>query len=290
MKKLITTNETATSWSPYKVETKKFLQDAQDEAMQVLSGTIIKSNLGTYSASIPYVVDGCVLSGGGTAITSGIVFYGGLFYKTTAITGATAPIEFSLVAVPDYTADPTIFSDGTSHSIHVDEQYQTFSAGASPGATFTANDLVSVYGSTTINTSTTPGTTITVNITGSGPFAYNNDNYHYSWCIVAGIVKLNFHITFDITDGAIVDKINIPLPSGLNKATTLVANNCFVGVSSYLAPTSVTDATMLLTRSNDGGGEGQRITLTRTTDGATDISISTGVTVTLKGEISFPIA
>jgi hypothetical protein len=275
-----------TALQPFTANSLKFLQDYNTEDKAAIIKGLVITNLGSYSLTVPYVISGCVVSDSNKDVTSGEIFYGGAFYETTAINGTTNVARFILTKTQDSTADPLIFTDSSSKSVH--DIYKYVATDVASGGDFISTDLVSLYGAATVQTSTSAQTTIDVSIVASGPFAYNNDAYNYSWVVISGIVKLNFNITFDVTDGAVVDKIHVPLPTGLNKATVLTATNCFVGTCSYKAPTSTTNYTMLLSRSNDGGSEGQRITLTRTTDGDTDIFINTGVTVTLKGEISFP--
>jgi hypothetical protein len=273
---------------PFTGNSLKFLQDALDEDKAGIIKAFITQSIGSYSLTTPYVISGCVVSDAGKDVTAGEIFYGGKYYETTAVNGTTNVARFILTKTQDVVADPLEFTNGDILNVH--DIYKYVATDVASGGDFTSANLVNLYGAATVQTSTSAQTTIDASIVSSGPFAYNNDAYNYSWVIISGIAKLNFNITFDVTDGAVVDKIHIPLPTGLNKATVLVSNNCFVGTCSYKAPTSTTNYTMLLSRSNDGGSEGQRITLTRTTDGDSDIFITTGVTVTLKGEITFPIA
>lgn len=150
MKKIETNQETATAWSPFKVESKAFLQSASAENYEALIKSIVISNLGSYSSTVPYVVEGCVLSNLNKDISAGVVFYNGVFYNVSAITGGTAPLEFQLETTADGTADPTTFSDGSSHNIHLDYHFTTYSAGAAPTPSFSATDLVSLYGTAKI--------------------------------------------------------------------------------------------------------------------------------------------
>ena len=114
MRLLDTTQETATSWSPYKVETKQFLQDA----LYTSTIALFKASLGSnYLPNTAYVISGCVVSG--SNVTAGSIFFNGTYYDASALTGATTlPITYNFLTTPDATADPTIFSDGTTHNIH----------------------------------------------------------------------------------------------------------------------------------------------------------------------------
>jgi len=288
MKKIDTTQETATAWSPFKVESKEFLQKSYREMVDSVIRSIVITNLGTYSSTTPYVVEGCVLTNSNKDISAGIVFYGGNFYNVSAKTGGTAPLEFQLESSADGTADPTTFSDGSPHSIHLDYHFTTYSAGAAPSPTFNATALVNLYGTTTVLTGTSSnGSSITVTAS-SGTFTYSSDSYVYSWYINKGICFLNFEVSFTVTGGCVASKIHIPLPSGVTKLTTLSASQAFNGSASMQAPGGTTNYLTLQSFSNDGGGEGQRITLRRIAEGDTDMTIST-VATTLRGSISFPV-
>ena len=281
MKRLITTNETATSWSPYKAETKKFQQDMNSEVFAALIQAIVGS---TYSTSVPYVVDGCVISGGGPySITAGKIFYGGEYYSVPSASGLTGTMEFKLENSATAPADPTRFSDGTNHDIHLDYHYTPKSSGTA-GTDFSATDLVYLNrGTTVVTTNSSNGQTITVT-SSSGTFTYTSDTYTYSYYVEKGICHINFEISFTVTGGATVSKFHLPLPTGITKLTSLTAAQAFKGSASLQAPGGTTNYLTLQSFSNDGGGEGQRFTLRRISEGDTDMTIST-VATTLRGEI-----
>jgi hypothetical protein len=151
MKKIDTTQETATAWSPWKVESKAFIQTAYSEAFESLIKSVIYTNLGAYDPTKAYIVEGCVLSNSNRDISTGVIFYNGVFYNVGQITSGTAPLEFQLESSADGTADPTTFSDGSPHSIHLDYHFTTYSAGAAPTPSFTVADLVNLYGAKIMN-------------------------------------------------------------------------------------------------------------------------------------------
>lgn len=197
MKRLITTNETATSWSPYKAETKKFQQDMNSEVFAALIQAIVGS---TYSTSVPYVVDGCVISGGGPySITAGKIFYGGEYYSVPSASGLTGTMEFKLENSATAPADPTQFSDGTNHDIHLDYHYTPKSSGTA-GTDFSATDLVYLnnlniklnneVNSTTQNTTSTSYADLTSGTASS--YTTPNDGKTRTWLITyKGVCKFS---------------------------------------------------------------------------------------------------
>lgn len=240
MKKLITTLETATSWSPSKVETRKFLQDANNEVFAALIKTIITQNLGSYSLTVPYVIEGCTLSNLNKTITSGKVFYNGIFYNTTALTNTTtAPIKFAIEQTADGTADPTIFSDNSSHNIHLDEHLKTYDNSYTTGVLFDATALVSVYGAGKINicydkvTSPTAiadqstTSTLFIDLT-NATYTTPNDGKTRKWLV---LVKSNINISNSAGDGG-----ELRIYSGSQLETSI----------SYLDPTFTTTPFELL--------------------------------------------
>lgn len=121
MNTLDTTNETATKWSPYKAETKKFLEDAKLETVKNVVNAILGS---AYVANKMYVLYGCVATGtdpGVRTVTAGAIFYNGEVYSVDAFSGTTTGSDVLVASVSDtadLTADPTTFSDGTQYGIH----------------------------------------------------------------------------------------------------------------------------------------------------------------------------
>lgn len=289
MKKISTTqiDDANDKLQPFTGHSLKFLQDALDEDKAAIIKALVTSNLGSYSLTVPYVISGCVVTDSGKDVTAGEIFYGGKYYETTAVNGTTNIARFILTKTQDATADPITFSDSSTGSVH--DIYKYVATDVASGGDFDATDLVSLYGTTTITTSTSAQTTITVDIVASGPFAYDTDSYVYSWYIDKGICFLNFRAIFTVTDGAVVSKINLPLPTGVTKATVLTEAQAFRGTAFFSAPTSVSEYAMLQAKSNDTGSEGQRITLVRTDDIA-ELSLSTSAVVTISGSIQFPIA
>ncbi|HXU26533.1 MAG TPA: hypothetical protein VN698_04815, partial [Bacteroidia bacterium] len=72
MNTLDTSHESSTSWSPYKVETKKFLEDAKRETFANVMQGLIGNN---YDDTKVYVLYGCEISGSGPyTISAGAIF------------------------------------------------------------------------------------------------------------------------------------------------------------------------------------------------------------------------
>jgi hypothetical protein len=119
MKKLDTTKESSTSWSPYKAETKQFVQDSYAEIFNALVLSKIKNN---YTANSVVCLYGCVNTGTGTTyiISEGAVYCNGEVFLVPALpsTVLASGAVFNLSDVADGTADPTNFSDNAIWNIH----------------------------------------------------------------------------------------------------------------------------------------------------------------------------
>ena len=135
MKRIDTTQETATSWSPFKVESKAFMQDASKEVIAAVCRRIIVDKTGGYSVSLPYLFENIH----GYEVS---VFFNNELYLTNYTIGGYAHID----TTPDSIADPTTFSDGTIHNIH-NNRYLYFD-GNITGALFSATNIVDLTVST----------------------------------------------------------------------------------------------------------------------------------------------
>lgn len=150
MNTLDTTKETSNSWSPYKVETKQFLEDAKRETF----ANMVKAMVGnTFDDTKVYVLYGCEISGSGPyTINAGAIFCKDVYAQANNLPGEvfTVPaasitltggnvIVTNLSDTADLVADPTIFSDNVSQNIHRVRQ-AVFVAGASGSGTLTGNN------------------------------------------------------------------------------------------------------------------------------------------------------
>lgn len=144
MKKIVTTNETSTSASPYKVETKAFIRDGEIECLDALAKAIIGSS---YDPTKAYLLYGLTATGtdpGARTVSAGAVFFNGEIYLIPAFTGTTTGgdvLVCTITETPDPVADPTIFSDGQTFNIHNDRTI-VISVGASGSADFNFDDIV----------------------------------------------------------------------------------------------------------------------------------------------------
>lgn len=133
-----------TSKQPFTGRSLAFLQDYNEEDKAAIIKALVTSNLGSYSLTVPYVISGCVVSDAGKDVTAGEIFYGGKFYETTAVNGATNVARFILTQTQDATADPLVFSDSVSKTVH--NIFKYVATDVASGGDFTSAALVSVYG------------------------------------------------------------------------------------------------------------------------------------------------
>lgn len=137
-------------------------------------------------------------------------------------------------------------------------------------------------------TTTSNGVAMSVNVTGAGPFTFTAFAPFYSYVIKNKICTLNFNITFDVFDGADIDLIRIPLPTGVIKDITDGESYSNYGIFFFKALPSTSDYGSGIIQSIGDGSEGQTLELRRSESGNI-LSISTGASVSLKGIISFKV-
>jgi len=146
MSKRIDTTQivSVTSKQPFTGRSLAFLQDYNEEDKAAIIKALITANLGSYSLTVPYVISGCVVTDTGKDVTAGEIFYGGKFYETTAVNGTTNVARFILTQTQDATADPLIFSDSVSKTVH--NIFKYVATDVASGGDFTSAALVSAYG------------------------------------------------------------------------------------------------------------------------------------------------
>lgn len=130
---------------PFTANSLRFLQESKSEDVAAIIKSIVTSNLGSYSLTVPYVISGCVVSDSNKDVTAGEIFYGGKYYETTAVNGTTNVAQFILTKSQDATADPIEFTNGDIENVH--NIYKYVATDAASGGDFDATDLVSLYGS-----------------------------------------------------------------------------------------------------------------------------------------------
>jgi hypothetical protein len=138
--------------------------------------------------------------------------------------------------------------------------------------------------SETLTQTTTAGTT--ASILG---VVVGTESYIFNYIVRNNLMYLSFKATLNITTGTTVSKILLPLPTGITKDTSGASSGYeFYGFASYLSSSAGYSITCLL-ENYDDGAEGQRIKLSRISDGSASIVISNGSTSTIKGNIVIPI-
>lgn len=117
-----------------------FLQNALRKDDAGIIQALVTKIVGSYSLTVPYVIDGCVLSDSNKDVTNGTLFYGGKFYEVVGVNGTTNVARFILTKSQDITADPVTFTDGSSKNVH--DIYKYVATDVASGGDFIATDLV----------------------------------------------------------------------------------------------------------------------------------------------------
>jgi hypothetical protein len=118
----------------------EFLQNALRKDDAGIIEALVTKIVGSYSLTVPYVISGCVVTDSNKDVTAGTIFYGGKFYETTAVNGATNVARFIKTKTQDATADPVTFSDASTGSVH--DIYKYVPTDTASGGDFIATDLV----------------------------------------------------------------------------------------------------------------------------------------------------
>lgn len=233
---------------PFTARSLKFLQDAKAEDVAGIIKSIVTSNLGSYSLTVPYVISGCVVSDSNKDVTDGEIFYGGKFYEVTGVNGTTNIAQFILTKTQDATADPLQFTDGTNKNVH--DIYKYVATDVASGGDFDATDLVSLYETKiaeqiTLASQSTSSATY-VDMTG---LTYTTPNYgatrKYKLTLIGdgelsagsgttSATGAKFQI-YNNSDAVSLDirqyKVEVIFPSGSGDVTTYLPINCSTIVS-----------------------------------------------------------
>jgi hypothetical protein len=196
-----------TALQPFTANSLKFLQDYNSEDKAAIIKALVITNLGSYSLTVPYVISGCTVSDSGKDVTAGEIFYGGAFYETTAINGTTNIARFIKTKTQDAVADPLIFTDSSSKSVH--DIYKYVGTDVASGGDFDSSDLVSVYGVGRITVDVKPANQVTTSNTYAdltlATYTTPNDGKTRTWLISASST-----ISFDpVIATTIGGKLNI---------------------------------------------------------------------------------
>jgi|ERR1700751_472701 len=290
----------------FKTGTQQHIENAVQETGHMLLKTMFP-NFADANGDIS-VLYGCVNTGSGSnyIISAGAISYKSpdmdepeLFYvnqSSFTVTGGNAAV--AIITTASYTgsspqgdvADPVGMSDNTTQNIH-NIRTITLVNGNSSTTNYIAAYSSFVFFGNEIQTDTSNGQTLDVNITAGGPFAYTGLITNYSYRIIGNRCELDFNIVATITDGATVDQIKIPLPVGITKNTSLNKKYSARGTCAYIAPGSTTDYVSCYVNAIDDGTEGQRLVIRRAegSAGAVTMDISTSSVLTLSGHIDFQI-
>jgi hypothetical protein len=140
-----------TSGMPFKKGTWKHLQDAIFENDIALVGAMYGADISALSGG--FVLYGCNNNGNTTTydIRDGAIAYNGKLYQVTGSTFTVTGVQTAVANIvttyyTDATADPTTFTDGAIHNVHVIEKI-TFQAGAVGSGIFNYYDLQYLYAS-----------------------------------------------------------------------------------------------------------------------------------------------
>lgn len=184
-----------TSLQPFTGNSLKFLQDGTAEETAAIVKAFILNAVGSYSLTVPYVISGCVYSGTtpNFAVTAGEIFYGGRFYELYAVSGYTNIPQFKLDKTNDPTADPLVFSDNQTWSVH--DIFKFIGEDTATAKVFDATDLVNAYGTGKITSQVTSAnqntsSTSFTDLTGS-TYTTPNDGVTRTW-LIQGKTNVSF--------------------------------------------------------------------------------------------------
>lgn len=296
MKKLDWTAVTASNGLVFEEQTFEHMNNGHKDSYISFVKANIPSAMHTGKLVILY---GCVDSGTHPArnLSAGAVYYNGEIYQVDAASFTTTGLQigiWTLVDVDSGSTESTIKTATSSFLSHVLVNSKfVFAAGASLSGTFDEDSSSVVRYDTGIETiytktTTSNGVAMSVNVTGAGPFTFTAFAPFYSYVIKNKICTLNFNITFDVSDGADIDLIRIPLPTGVIKDITDGESYSNYGIFFFKALPSTSDYGSGIIQSIGDGSEGQTLELRRSESGNI-LSISTGASVSLKGTISFKV-
>jgi hypothetical protein len=212
-----------TSKQPFTANSLKFLQDYNAENLASVIKSIITTNLGSYSLTVPYVISGCVVSDAGKDVTAGEIFYGGKYYATTAVDGTTNVARFILTKTQDGVADPLEFTNGDSKNVH--DIFTYVATDVASGGDFTSANLVSAYPYSSsqypVDFSTSSATDVDLGASITTP----NDGITRNWVIQGkcnGVLNAVGSMTMNLYIGSVADFCLIETLSASNTRNTMV--------------------------------------------------------------------
>ena len=290
MKKLDWTAVTASNGLVFEEQTFEHINNGHKDSYIAFVKANIPSAWHTGKLVILY---GCVDSGTHPArnLSAGAVYYNGEIYQVDSASFTTTGLQIGIWTLTDVdsgTDESTIKTATSSFAEHVLVNSKfVFAAGLSGSGTFNedSSDVVRFSEYNFIETTSNNGGTVTA----SSAITITGLTNYYSYYIDKNICHLDFDIEFTVTSGAVISYIRIPLPTGITKKITgTSARYTQKGHAIIIAPTGTTNYTNLYVNSCDDVTDGQYLQIKRSSEGDTDITLST-VSTTLRGHISFRI-
>lgn len=142
MRKLKTSNITASAEFPVKEGTLQHMQLAYQEALNALALNVVGRNA---NQAVGYILYGCVNSGssGSMNVSAGAIYYNGEVFLVDAFTLAVSNTAVGSIATTYFStnADPVTFTNGISYNVHEIRKI-VFTNGASGSGIFDFNDLL----------------------------------------------------------------------------------------------------------------------------------------------------
>lgn len=219
MKKVVTSFIVSNVAQPIKKGTLDHLQSSWYECLEALAKTIIGEG---YSTTKLYILYGCVNSTTAPVytISAGAVFFNGEIYLVDAVTftATGSDVAVGTIAVTYLTsasADPVVFTDGTSHNVHQIRKMVFAAAAAGSGDvnySNIGNGWVSVSDASQASLITSPaGATIDACVveTLRSP-SYKIKRFKITFTMSSGSIKIGFPLTSMVSD-SIAQSIMCPI-------------------------------------------------------------------------------
>lgn len=286
-KKIDWSNAVAPDAQPVMEQTLEFMEVASRE--RSVAG--MKMGMQPYVSNDVVILWGCVNTTPGTStftISAGAVFYNGEYYEVDAVTFTAAGTAVATLVVTQDPVDP-IKMEPSGNSVSVHNITKVVIADAVSGSGIKDFNDFKIASRHTITGTATNGTSIQADVSASGPFVAAITNSYFRYEIDKGICHLDFKFILTMTDGAIIERLDVPLPKGLVKATSFGENYAMRGHAMARNPTATSNYMGMTVFSDFGGAEGQRLSLFRN-EGTTSITWETASVATITGRCSFPLA
>ena len=231
MKKLKTNNIASNVAQPIKKGSLDHLQQSYAEALDALGRSIV----GSYDASKIYVLYGCVNTGSGLnyIISAGAVFFNGEVFLVDAATFTSPGGQVAVGTVTETyvlaaSADPVLFTDGSTNNVHLVRKV-VIASGVSGSGTGDYGGWLPI-GTWHLSTST------------GGTFSGSSGTViscWLNWVVGSGTVTLNYDFFINVTTSASTIALLFPLPSPSRVPAgipTVAASSIMLKVDGTYAP------------------------------------------------------